>query len=121
MRKAPIAAKNMKDAIIVSRACAKFMAGESAALIIGINVMRITNIRMIISFFMIITLFTHGIKNLWQYIKYTGKKIQKYCSLQAQQQETRCRTTLSPTMITERAQRVNAFIYVRLTSLSAIV
>jgi hypothetical protein len=65
MRKAPIAAKNINDAPIVSRACAKSMAGGSAALIIGIDVMRITNIRMIIPFFMIITLFTHGIKELW--------------------------------------------------------
>ncbi len=64
MRKAPIAAKNIHNAPIVSRACAKFTAGGSAAVIIGIDVMRITNMRMIIPFFMIITVFTHGINEL---------------------------------------------------------
>ena len=65
MRKAPIAAKNITNAPIVSRACAKFTAGGGAALIIHIDVMRITNMRMIIPFFMITTVFTHGINELW--------------------------------------------------------
>ena len=65
MRKAPIAAKNINDALIVLRACAKFTTGGSDALIISIDVMRITNMRMIIPFFMIITAFTHGINELW--------------------------------------------------------
>ena len=64
MRKTPIAAKNINNAPIVSRACAKFTAGRSTALIIGIDIMRITKIRMIIPFFMIIILFTYGIKEL---------------------------------------------------------